>query len=48
MTTIANKILKFESMIKKTIITNNTFVTVVTFSKINSYAYINYFLIQLL
>ena len=36
MTTIANRILKFKPMIKIVIVTNYTFFTVFTFSKINS------------
>ena len=47
MTTIACRILKLESMIKKPIVTNNAFFAVITFSnKMNSYAYINSTLIQ--
>ena len=41
MTTIAYRILKFESMIKKLIVANHAFFTAITFSKINSFAYIN-------
>ena len=39
--TIAYRILKFESMIEKTIVTNHAFSTFITFSTINSFAYIN-------
>ena len=46
MTTIAYRIFKFESVIKKSIVTNHTFFAVVTFSKINSFAYINSIVIQ--
>ena len=41
MTTIAYRILKFESMIKKAVMANHTLFGVVTFSNINSFAYIN-------
>ena len=40
-TTIAYRVLKFESMIKEPIVGSHTFFAVVTFSKINSFAYIN-------
>ena len=46
MTTIAYIILKVESMIKKPIMTNHTFFAVVTFSKINSFTYINSIVIE--
>ena len=46
MTTIAYKILKFESIIKKPIMTSYAFFTIVAFSKINSFAYINSIVIQ--
>ena len=46
MTTITYIILKVESMIKKPIMTNHTFFAVVTFSKINSFTYINSILIE--
>ena len=45
-TTIAYRILKIESMIKKPIMANHVFFAAVTFSKINSFAYINSFVIQ--
>ena len=41
MTTIAYRILKFGSTVKKEIVTNHAFFAVATFSKINSFAYIN-------
>ena len=37
MANIRYKILKFELMIKKPIVANHTFITVVTFSRINSF-----------
>ena len=37
MATIRYKILKFELMIKKPIAANHTFITVITFSRINSF-----------
>ena len=40
MPTIAYRILKFESMIKKGIVANHAFFAVVTFSKFNSFTYI--------
>ena len=46
MTTIAYRILKFESMIKKPIVKNHAFFTPITFSCNNPFAYINYILIQ--
>ena len=46
MTTIAYRILKFEPMIKKPIVTNLVFFAVVTFSGTSSFAYINSILIQ--
>ena len=42
MTTIAYRILKLESMIKKLIMANHRFFAVITFSEINSFAYINH------
>ena len=41
MTTITDKFLKFELVIKKTLAKNHTFFAVVTFSRINSFIYIN-------
>ena len=41
MTTITNITLTVESMIKNPIVRSHTFFGVVTFSKINSFAYIN-------
>ena len=41
MKTIAYRILKLESMIKKLIMKNHTFFAVATFSKTNSFPYIN-------
>ena len=46
MATIVYRILKFESMIEKPIMANQTFFAAVTFSKINSFAYINSIVIQ--
>ena len=46
MTTIANRILKFESMITKTIMANHTFYAVAAFSKINFFTYISLAVIQ--
>ena len=43
---ITNMILKFKPMIKKTIMKNYTFFAVFTFSKINSFAYINSIIMQ--
>ena len=48
MATIANRILKFESMIKKPIVANHTFFSVITFGKMNSFAYINSLVAQLI
>ena len=45
MATIAYRILKFESMIKKRIVANHAWF-VSTFSKVNSFAYINSIAIQ--
>ena len=42
MATIACRILKFKSVIKKPLVTNPTFFTSITLSRINSFAYINY------
>ena len=39
-------ILKFESVIKKPIVTNDAFFTAITFSRINSFPYITLFIIQ--
>ena len=41
MTTITNIILKFEPMTKKPLVTNHAFFTSITFSRIDSSAYIN-------
>ena len=46
MTTIAYRILEFESIIKKLIITNHKFFAVATFSKISSFTCINSIAIQ--
>ena len=46
MVTIAFRILKFESMIKKPIVTNHTFFISITFSRINLFSYINSIVIQ--
>ena len=46
MATLAYRILKFEPMIKKLIVTNHAFFTGITFSRINSFAYINSIVIQ--
>ena len=43
MTTVACRILKFESMTKKSIVENHVFFTFITFSRVNSFAYINSF-----
>ena len=43
---VALRILKFESMIEKAIVTNHTFFVVATSCKINSFAYINSIIIQ--
>ena len=48
MTTITYRILKFESMIEKSIVANYTFFDVITFSQINSFSYINSIVIQYL
>ena len=45
---ITNGILKCESMIKKLIVANYAFFNVITFSKTNFFAYINYIVIQYL
>ena len=44
--TIAYRILKIKPMIKKPKMKNYAFLTVITFRNINSFAYINYILIQ--
>ena len=46
MTTIAYRILEFESMIKKEVVTNHVLFAFVTFSDISSSAYINSTIIQ--
>ena len=46
MAPIIYKILKFEPLIKKLTVTNHTFFAVVTFSRINSFAYIDSAVIQ--
>ena len=46
MATIGYRILKFESMIKKSKVANYPFFTYITFNKINLFTYINYILIQ--
>ena len=46
MTTIAYRILKFESIIKKPVMANYTSFAVVTSSKINSFAYISSIVIK--
>ena len=46
MTTIAYRILKFESMIKKPIVVSHTFFTFITYSRINSFAYTTSVIIQ--
>ena len=46
MATIVYKILKFEPMIKKSMVENHALFAIVTFSKINSFAYINSIVIQ--
>ena len=38
--TITDRILKFEAMIKKPLVTNYTFFTDISFSRISSFAYI--------
>ena len=43
MTTITDRTFKLRSMIKKTIVTNQILFAVVTFSRTNSFAYINPF-----
>ena len=43
--TIAYRILKFDSMIKKPIVTNDIFLTSITF-RINSFVYINSIVIK--
>ena len=45
MTTITNRILKLKSMIRKSIVADNTFFTVITFSRINSFK-INYIVVK--
>ena len=39
MTTIKDRMLQFKSMIKKAIVTNHTFFAVITFSRINFFAF---------
>ena len=46
MTTIEYRILKFESVITKTIVLNHAFFAVLTFSKIDSFAFINSIVMQ--
>ena len=46
MTTIVYKILKFETMIKKLIMTNHAFFAAITFSRINYFVYIDSIIIQ--
>ena len=46
MATIAYRILKLESLIKKSIVANQAFFISITFSRINSFAYINFIVIQ--
>ena len=46
MTTIANIILKFQPMLKKSIMTNHTIFAVATFSKISYFVYTNSIVIQ--
>ena len=46
MTSIAYRILKFESMIKKPIVTNHASFTFITFSRINSFVYISSIVIE--
>ena len=46
MVTIINKILKFKTVIKKPILANYAFFTVITFSNINPFAYISSIVIQ--
>ena len=46
MATIAYRILKFESMIKILIVTNDAFFTFITFSKTISFGYIKSFVMQ--
>ena len=47
MTNITDRMLKFKPMIKEPIVTNHTFFfAAVIFSRINSFAYINSFVIQ--
>ena len=41
MMTVTDRILKFETMTKKSIVTDNTFFTVITFSRLNSFTLIN-------
>ena len=43
---ITHIVLKFEFIIKKPIVENHTFFAVVTFSKINSFAYIHSMVVQ--
>ena len=47
MATVACRILKFEAMIEKLIVKNHAFfTTTTTFSRIISFAYINFIIIQ--
>ena len=46
MTAIIEWILKFEPMIKKPIVAKHTFCTDITFSRINSFPYLNFIMIQ--
>ena len=46
MTTIKDRIFKFEPIIEKPIVANHTFFTDITFSRINSFTYINSIVIQ--
>lgn len=46
MTNITHRILKFESVMKRSVATNHTYFVVVIISKINLFAYINYIFTQ--
>ena len=46
MATITNRILRFERMIKVQTVVDNTFFTVITFIRINSFTYINSVVIE--
>ena len=48
MATIAYRILKFESMIKIPVVANHLFFTSITFSRVNSFTYISFIVIQYL